>query len=455
MKRWSRFLLLFSFVILFASVIAPRTAQAHGLIAGGSQVLEVQAGDYTLRVEAIVPTGAPTQLTLKVLPLQALSAPALLTVVAAQREIAYRSEPYTARLEAGQPLIAVFDIAITAVGNWDLELSYVAGDAPAGIVSIPVTVVPVVTPPLTVPLFVGFALLALTLSLSILWLNAPLWVRTVNNYAFVVVLGAVSVLAGISAWPNVQIEDKTQTPLRGSLPYLTLRTTVIADDAQPQLVLDLFDGSTGLPADDLVLHHQALMHLIVVNVENTQFFHLHPARVAPGQYQVSLRSVPAGQYELAVEVERFNSGSQVLRSRFNVTQSIPDQSPALIPMQMQERAQTTIGEYRVEVATQGPLRAGTANVISVAVFQADQPVAALDYWLGMLGHMLIRSQDGGVFGHVHAASTMNTDFQPVSAPGNQVTFVYHFPYPDSYTIWVQLQVRGEVLTVPLKVTVSP
>ncbi len=220
-------------------------------------------------------------------------------------------------------------------------------------------------------------------------------------------------------------------------------------------MLDLFDGSTGLPADDLVLHHQALMHLIVVNVENTQFFHLHPARVAPGQYQVSLRSVPAGQYELAVEVERFNSGSQVLRSRFNVTQSTPDQAPALIPMQMQERAQTTIGGYRVEVATQGSLRAGTANVISVAVFQAGQPVAALDYWLGMLGHMLIRSQDGGVFGHVHAASTMNTDFQPVSAPGNQVTFVYHFPYPDSYTIWVQLQVRGEVLTVPLKVTVSP
>ena len=134
MKRWSRFLLV-CVVVLCGFAVAPQSAVAHGLIAGGSQVLEVQAGEYPLRIEAVVPTGAPTQLTLKVLPLQALPATAQLTVVAAQRDIAYRSEPYTARLDVGQPLIAVFDIAITAVGNWDLELSYAldrgAGDDPA------------------------------------------------------------------------------------------------------------------------------------------------------------------------------------------------------------------------------------------------------------------------------------------------------------------------------------
>jgi len=454
MKRWSRFLLV-CVVVLCGFAVAPQSAVAHGLIAGGSQVLEVQAGEYPLRIEAVVPTGAPTQLTLKVLPLQALPATAQLTVVAAQRDIAYRSEPYTARLDVGQPLIAVFDIAITAVGNWDLELSYALEGAPAGFVAIPVTVVPVTTPPLTIPLFVGFGLLALTLAVSILWIHAPSWVRTVNGYAFVVVLSAVSVLAGISAWPNVQLEDKTQTQPRTALPYLTMRTSVQHDATHPHLVLDLFDGSTGLPADDLVLHHQALMHLIVVNADNTQFLHLHPARVAPGQYHVSLRNVPAGQYELAVEVERINSGSQVLRAAFTVPDEPTNPIATRVPEWLQDQVQTTVGAYRVDITTQGPLRAATANVINVAVFQDDQPVAALDYWLGMLGHMLIRSQDGGVFGHVHAASTMNNDFQPVSAPGHQVSFVYNFPYPDTYTIWVQLQVRGEVLTVPLKVIVSP
>lgn len=454
MKRWFRVVLGCIFV-LYGCIVATDAAYAHGLIAGGSQVLEVQVGEYPLRVEAIVPTGAPTQLTLKVLPLQPLPEPAQLTVIAAQRDISYRSEPYTTRLDAGQPLIAVFDVAITAVGNWDLELTYAVQGEPAGFVAIPVTVMPVTTPLLTVPLFVGFGLLAVTLAISILWVHAPVWVRTINGYAFVVILSVVSVLAAMSAWPNVKLEDTKQNPSPVAMPYLTMRATVQGDTASPQLVLDLFDGSTGLPADDLVLHHQALMHMVAVNEDNTQFFHLHPARVAPGQYRISLRNVPSGTYEIAAEVERINSGSQVLRAAFMIPEHPLAQAPGRAPLVLQDRLQTTVGAYRIDITTQGPLRAATANVINVAVFEADQPVPELDYWLGMLGHMLIRSQDGGVFGHVHAASTMNNDFQPVRAPGHEVSFVYHFPYPDTYTIWVQLQVRGQVLTVPLKVTVSP
>jgi hypothetical protein len=352
-------------------------------------------------------------------------------------------------------LIAFFDIAIPTVGAWDLALTYEIPGTPAGLVVVPVTIAPVVTPPLTIPLFIGFGLLALTLSVSILWLTAPAWVRIFNGYAFVGILSGVTVLAALSAWPNVKLEDTRTTPALNPLPYLTMRSEVQVEASDAYLVLQLYDGSTGLPADDLVLHHQALMHLVMVSNDNTQLFHLHPARVAPGVYRIVLRDVPAGEYELAVEVERINSGSQVLRGQYTLSDSQATAPPALGPVQLQERTQVAVGEYQVDVRLREPAQASVANVMTVAVFHGGQPVEALDYWLGMLGHMLIRSQDGGVFGHVHAASAMNSDFQPASVRGHEVSFVYSFPYPDTYTIWIQLQVRGEILTIPLKVTVTP
>jgi hypothetical protein len=98
---------------------------------------------------------------------------------------------------------------------------------------------------------------------------------------------------------------------------------------------------------------------------------------------------------------------------------------------------------------------GVPVELQVTASRDGQPVAALDYWLGMRGHMLVRNPNGAVFGHIHAVGAMSDAFQPSSLAGNQVAFVYAFPTAETYAVWVQLMIDGEIITVPVQITVVP
>jgi hypothetical protein len=116
--------------------------------------------------------------------------------------------------------------------------------------------------------------------------------------------------------------------------------------------------------------------------------------------------------------------------------------------------ETVVDGYTVAISAQSDVVVGAPTTLRVAVTNDGQPVNALEYWLGMRGHMILRDSAGSMFGHVHAAGAMNEDFQPVAPPGHTVDFVYAFPQAQPYQLWLQVQVDGRVLTVPAKIVVS-
>ncbi|MEV4047077.1 hypothetical protein [Streptomyces sp. NPDC049744] len=84
------------------------------------------------------------------------------------------------------------------------------------------------------------------------------------------------------------------------------------------LRLSVNDGSTGLAADDLVVHDGALMHLLVVGPTG-ELWHVHPIRTAPGTYEVQSRLPVAGHYALSAEIARRGGGIQHVRSAAGLT----------------------------------------------------------------------------------------------------------------------------------------
>ncbi|MFM7678502.1 MAG: hypothetical protein ACKO83_06600, partial [Roseiflexaceae bacterium] len=64
-----------------------------------------------------------------------------------------------------------------------------------------------------------------------------------------------------------------------------------------------------------------------------------------------------------------------------------------------------------------------------------------------------RNDTRTVFAHVHAVGIMNDTFQPVSIAGDTVSFVYAFPKPDRYTLWIQVMIDGTLLSIPATVAV--
>ena len=92
-------------------------------------------------------------------------------------------------------------------------------------------------------------------------------------------------------------------------------------------------------------------------------------------------------------------------------------------------------------------------------------------YMGMAAHLILRRDDGAVFTHLHPAGNISLASQQVfqlraqDLPPKRITaemldtlcrlpagqrltlsFPYEFPQPGSYRLWVQVKVRGQILT---------
>jgi hypothetical protein len=225
-----------------------------------------------------------------------------------------------------------------------------------------------------------------------------------------------------------------------------------------ELRLALTDGSTGRPVDDLLVHDNALIHLLVLSPSG-RLWHLHPIRVAPGDYRARLVPPEPGSYALSAEFSRRGGGVQLVRSTVQVSPGTGN-DPAPVPAGPGVRE---VGGNRVDVTTD-VAPSGTPSTITAHFGTAD-----LQPWLGMLGHMIVVGPLGNtpdasnastapVWGHVHsmAPATPGSPDRPdesVAAFGPEVPFTFTFPLPGRYRVWIQAERGYSVVTVPAVVDV--
>ncbi|MEU7474794.1 hypothetical protein AB0A63_02340 [Lentzea sp. NPDC042327] len=212
------------------------------------------------------------------------------------------------------------------------------------------------------------------------------------------------------------------------------------------LVLDLTDGSSGRPVDDLLVHDNAFVHLVVVSPTGA-LRHLHPVRTGPGEYRTRLSGAERGVHALAAEIARRGGGVQLLRSRIDVAGT----------------GSPVAHDGKADVAAD--LReAGRPSTLTARFGERD-----LQPWLGMLGHMIVVGPvgDGPVTGgvaeapiwaHVHSMippvpGMPDQPDESVAAYGPDVPFTYSFPLPGRYLVWIQVERDYSIVTVPKVVDV--
>lgn len=216
------------------------------------------------------------------------------------------------------------------------------------------------------------------------------------------------------------------------------------------LVVDAVDAATGRPVDDLLVHHDALVHLVVVGPSG-RLWHLHPVRTAPGRF--TARVTPeAGRHAVTAEFARRGGGVQQVRATLDVAGGATGPAPAPAPARID-----------AQVAP-----AGAPSSLAVTFGRG----ADLQPWLGMTGHLLVSgpvpevAPDVGaavaaapVWAHVHSTTGLPTDpaagvpDSTVAAFGPQVRFTVTFPRPGRYLLWFQAMRADAVLTAPAEVVV--
>ncbi|MDF2707300.1 MAG: hypothetical protein K0R62_2952 [Nonomuraea muscovyensis] len=190
------------------------------------------------------------------------------------------------------------------------------------------------------------------------------------------------------------------------------------------LALRLTDGSTGRPVDDLAVHHEASAHLVVTSQDGAVFRHVHPLRTAPGVLAVRLRLPQPGRYLAYAEIERQESGGQLLSGAFEVSGAAQPYAPAQEPAapRLTPPTPAAASPVTIEVSPEGPV----------------QP------WLGMPGHLIVRSADGVHLAHAHGTRT----------EGSALRFTLTLPEPGRYLAWAQYAAGGRLVTRPFTVEVA-
>src|SRR5437762_5634508 len=139
----------------------------------------------------------------------------------------------------------------------------------------------------------------------------------------------------------------------------------------------------------------------------------------------------------------------------------------------------------------GPFMENHDISLRVRLLAPDNQPALLEPYLGMLGHAVVRRQDGAVFAHLHPVGTFSMAAQEffvngkpgkrpaftgqpgvlpgekqLSMPelhgthtnavgtGGEVSFPYAFPKSGPYRIWVQTRSQGRILTGVFDATVA-
>jgi hypothetical protein len=448
-------------------LVVPGRALAHGGHTGPMQTFTQQFGPYEIAITIEIPPTSPSPLYLDIAPQQDMAGVTMRFRVAPRGQ-SFDAAP-VAELQgtAGPQGVYLSQLDVDRFGDWDLEVR-VSGPKGGGVARIPFTIVAQPLPPGSIGLFAGLGGLVVLMIASITlaavaqrrgrptpgWAS---WLIGQAMFACLIVAAIYGIQQFSAAVQSAQASaDPALVALSTGRPHanLALHTTPdLRQAGQPlTLTLDLSDGSTGLPIDDLVPHHDALIHLVVISADGAFFTHVHPPRIAPGRYAIALTPDRPGRYTAYAEIQRQDSGTQVIARDFELGgAAVPAAQP---PPGFGRR---DLAGIQVDVSSSlMPLQAGKQATFTFSFSRNGAPVADLQPWLGMGGHMIARDTEGATFAHVHAVGPMAPSGVLASgiAYGPDIRFVYTFPQPGRYQIWGQFKHQQQIVTVPLEVTVE-
>jgi len=234
----------------------------------------------------------------------------------------------------------------------------------------------------------------------------------------------------------------------------------------------------GNPPQGLIPDHGKLMHLVITKDPGAGFFlHAHPRLVDAGRFELTFMPPEAGTYRVFGDLLFDTGESTTITARIDVTSghALNTYAPKLDDEDDSWARQAPIGTVSMDArsaevgdglsmrwvdAPSGSLSAETFHKLAFELVGPDgQPVASIEPYMGMAGHLLIVRDDMGVFVHAHPTGTiggrmamlmrqesagMGAMHQASYAP--RVTFPYAFPYPGRYRMWAQVKYAGVIRT---------
>jgi hypothetical protein len=255
----------------------------------------------------------------------------------------------------------------------------------------------------------------------------------------------------------------------------------------------------------LVPDHGKLMHLFLVQEDGMAgFAHLHPTKVDWKTFTCVIPPLSAGRYSVYADVTYETGLADTLTAMIDLTGRQTTNAPRTADETREPDDAWHVGAelsktfavtrehvielangFRVRRLNDGPLVENREGRLRFVIQDAEGRIVTPDPYMGMLGHLILRREDGAVFTHLHPGGSFSMAAQqlfemraegkaplkvassgkdplcqlpdvedsqtlwlalnPLDADG-AVSFPYAFPKSGRYRLWLQTRVKGEVVT---------
>jgi hypothetical protein len=318
-----------------------------------------------------------------------------------------------------------------------------------------------------------------------------------------VAMTGTALLITFLLWGGKHWWDAEAADYRHNRLYQPLESRVQVRVAKNQRILRLeINDSKFARSAPLIADHGKLMHLFLIREPGLDAFaHLHPLKLNRKTFEIPLPELPSGSYRMYADVTYETGFSDTITSKVE----LPEQPAAGKPVPGNRLVLGVDDSWRIAIACPAALntnRSALGEHYTMTSLQQDpiveneptrlrfavaaehgEPIA-LEPYLGMRGHLALRNEEGSVFTHLHpggsasmAALQLSTlrsegklplkaafgaddplcelplpsDSEQIWLNGGQtegaiVSFPYVFPRAGTYRLWVQVKIRGEILT---------
>jgi hypothetical protein len=197
------------------------------------------------------------------------------------------------------------------------------------------------------------------------------------------------------------------------------------------------------PINEFDVNHEKLLHLIIVSKDLTYFNHVHPEYKGDGEFEILNNFPTGGEYRLVADFKP-TEGSSMSKMDWVMVEGDTAQPKAVT---VDNSFEKIVGGKKIALSFESPIAAGVESTLKFTLTDVStgQPISDLEPYLGSIGHVVVFSENGERYLHVHALEDQGS--------GPDARFETDFPESGIYKIWGQFQKDGEVFTVPYVVKV--
>jgi len=189
---------------------------------------------------------------------------------------------------------------------------------------------------------------------------------------------------------------------------------------------------SGIPVTKYEVNHEKIFHLIIVDDQLNQYYHLHPKNFGDGKFQIE-RHLNDGSYKAFIDIKPKNLKYVVKPVQFQIGKNAVVHNVHLTP--------DTKLTKEVE---------GKTVTLNMSTHKAGQPVTLdfkldksnLEPYLGAMGHVVILDEHGTTYLHVHPEKN------------DQPIFATHFENPGIYKVYAEFKQQGVVRVFPFVVKIN-